>query len=336
MEALYAVYDAFSSVLAYVFRPLYNFITQIGISDNYIVSIILFTFVIRLVLMPTTIKQQRGMAKQARLQPKVSRIREKYKDYQNRDKNQLIQQETQALYQREGYSSMTAGCLPMLLQLPILTGLYGIIRKPLEFILKIDSETVAAMQDSIKDLLPESGRAAYYTELYVLKNFDTVIDRCKDLPAEIIAKVQALDFSFAGINLGDVPSLDTVKNLFNDTVDIGAKLLLLIPLLSFLTSAMTGLITQIRQKKTNPDAPGMQMAGCTVLGLPLFSTYLTFMFPAGMGIYWIISNLLSFVQTLIVGKTHSPGKVIARMMVEETVERRSKENNAKIIAAKNQ
>ena len=74
--------------------------------------------------------------------------------------------------------------------------------------------------------------------------------------------------------------------------------------------------------------------GCMTFGMPLFSLYFVTMFPAAIGVYWIINNVYSFLQTLIVGHFYSPEKVIARHMVEETIARRSKEANTKLIAAK--
>jgi YidC/Oxa1 family membrane protein insertase len=94
----------------------------------------------------------------------------------------------------------------------------------------------------------------------------------------------------------------------------------------------TSLITQIRQKRTNSAASNNAMTGCMTFGMPLFSAWMTTMFPAAVGIYWIINNIYSFIQTLVVGHFYSPDKVIARTMVEETIYRRSKENNMKVVA----
>jgi len=70
-------------------------------------------------------------------------------------------------------------------------------------------------------------------------------------------------------------------------------------------------------------------------GMPLFSVYLGFQFPVGIGIYWIASNVFAFAQTVIMSFTHNPKKLIAKLMVDETVERRSKEANLKLVAARN-
>ncbi len=74
--------------------------------------------------------------------------------------------------------------------------------------------------------------------------------------------------------------------------------------------------------------------GCMAFGMPLFSTYFTFLFPVGIGIYWIASNVFAFIQTVALSFTHNPKKMIAKLMVEETIQRRSKEANLKLIAAR--
>ena len=98
---------------------------------------------------------------------------------------------------------------------------------------------------------------------------------------------------------------------------------------------MTSVLSQVRQKKTNPDAQ-MQGMGCMMLSMPLMSLWFTFQFPAGMGMYWILSSIIAFVQTLILGHIFAPRKTIARDMVEETIYRRSYEKNKKAIAAKSE
>ena len=81
----------------------------------------------------------------------------------------------------------------------------------------------------------------------------------------------------------------------------------------------------MRQKKANPNAEGQQMTGCMVLTMPLMSLWFTFQFPAGMGMYWILSNVFAFLQTLVIGHFYAPRKVLAKVMVEETINRRAYE-----------
>jgi YidC/Oxa1 family membrane protein insertase len=87
----------------------------------------------------------------------------------------------------------------------------------------------------------------------------------------------------------------------------------------------------MKQKKTNPAMSNNPMMGCMTLGMPLFSLYFVVNYPAGIGIYWIASSIFGFLTTVIIGHFYNPKKMIAKLMVDETIERRSKENNTKLI-----
>ena len=322
--------DKFFNILyvpfGFLFRILFDFL------GNYGIALIIFTLFFRVILLPSAIKQQKGMAKQYRLQPKLKRIREKYQDYAPNERNQKIQMETNELYQQEGYSAMTGGCAPLLLQLPILWGLYGIIRMPLTHVLNISKDAVTALTAAVTELGETSARTAAYAESLVISKIAELVEANPDLVTkfpEAIEKIQNFNFKIFGIDLGTIPSIDTFKNWAEATTE--AKLVILIPILSGITSLMTSVLTQMRQKKNNPDAQ-MQGMGCMMLSMPLMSLWFTFQFPAGMGMYWILSNVFAFCQTLILGHFYAPRKTVAQHMVAETIERRSYENAKKAAA----
>ena len=324
--------DSFFQILyvpfGFLFRILFDFV------GNYGLALVIFTLFFRLILLPSAVKQQKGMAKQYRLQPKLKRIREKYQDYAPNERNQKIQMETNELYQQEGYSAMSAGCLPMLLQLPILWGLYGIIRMPLTHVLGIGEEAVLALTTAVKELSSVSARTAAYAESMVISHLEELLAADPELMTkfpEAIAKIQEFDFRIFGIDLGTIPSMDTFKNWADSTTE--AKLILLIPILSGLTSLLTSVLSQVRQKKTNPDAQ-MQGMGCMMLSMPLMSVMFTWSMPVAMGMYWILSNVFAFFQTLILGHFYAPRKTVAQHMVAETIERRSYEKAKKSAADK--
>ena len=298
---------------------------------SYFVAIALFALVFKFVLLPSSIKQQKSSSKQARLQPKLRRIQERYKGDKNAQ--QKIQEEQQALYQREGFNPMNQGCLPLLIQFPIIIGLYGAVYKPLTYIISLPKDTIAACKTALKALFDSKVLQGtfndYQAEIQIIKNIGAIKEHLiangtniENLE-EVVSEIQtfgATQLTFFGMDLTVAPSFKA----FN--------LLLLIPILSFLTSMATSLIAQMRQKRTNPAAANNAMTGCMSFGMPLFSAWMTTMFPAAVGIYWIINNIYSFIQTLVVGHFYSPDKVIARTMVEETIYRRSKENNMKVVA----
>ena len=320
IEALYVPFG-------FLFRILFDFV------GNYGLALVIFTLFFRIILLPSAIKQQKSSAKTVRMQPKLKRIREKYQDYAPQERQQRIQAETNELYQKEGYSAMNGGCAPLLLQLPILWGLYGIIRMPLTHVLNISKDAVAALSAAYQ-ALPEMGeqsqRTVAYIESAIISNIEAIVAANPDLAttsSDAIAKIQNFDFTIFGLNLGAIPDSGVFKAFAEATTE--AKILLLIPILSGLTSLLTSVLTQLRQKKNNPAMDNQQMMGCMMLTMPLMSVWFTFQFPAGMGMYWILSNILAFFQTLVVGHFYAPRKTIAKLMVEETIYRRSYENTKK-------
>lgn len=246
-----------------------------------------------------------------------------------------IQQETSELYQREGYSSMGASCAPLLVQLPILWGLYGIIRQPLKFVLEISEEAIAALTSAVTELgivvgTGKSGQAAAYMEASIISNLEAIVEGKPELLTQFgaeIEKIRDFDFSVFGIDLGSIPS--AFYGEFG--ISKASILVLAIPVLSGLTSLLTSVLTQVRQKKNNPQMENQQMMGCMMLSMPLMSLWFTWSMPVAMGMYWILSNILAFVQTLIIGHIYAPRKTVAKLMVEETVYRRSYEKNRKEI-----
>ena len=312
----------------FLFRILFEFV------ENYGLALVIFTIFFRVILLPSAIKQQKSSAKTVRMQPKLKRIREKYQDYAPQERQQRIQAETSELYQKEGYSAMGGGCAPLLFQLPILWGLYGIIRMPLTHVLNISKEAVSALTAAVQEL-PELGelstRAVAYAESHVITHIDAIVAANPELAAtyaDAVAKIQNFDFRIFGINLGSIPDAGVFKAWGEASTE--AKLLVLIPIISGLTSLLTSVLTQYRQKKNNPAMDNQQMMGCMMLSMPLMSVWFTFQFPAGMGMYWILSNLLAFFQTLVIGHFYAPRKTIAKLMVDETIYRRSYENTKKV------
>lgn len=335
------MFDFLYGIFGYLFRFL------LPIVGNYGLALLIFTLFFRAILLPTTVKQQKSSAKMVRLQPKLKRIREKYQDYAPQERNMKIQQETSELYQREGYSSMGASCAPLLFQLPILWGLYGIIRQPLKFVLEISDEAIEAFKGVMTTLVAagvdvaetagnvakKANSAAAYIEATIISNIDAIVEAKPELLTQYgaeIEKIRDFDFSIFGIDLGSIPS--AFYGEFG--ISKASILVLAIPVLSGLTSLLTSVLTQARQKKNNPQMENQQMMGCMMLSMPLMSVWFTWSMPVAMGMYWILSNVLAFVQTLILGHIYAPRKTIAKLMVDETVYRRSYEKNRKAILKK--
>lgn len=308
-------FDTLYAVLGYPFGFVLRFIYNFIAFENYGLSLILFTLFARILMFPTTVIQQKSTVKTQRIQPKIRRINEKYKGDQQR-----IQQEMQNLYQREGYNPMSTGCAPLLIQLPIIYGLIGVIYHPLKYALLIDSEYITLLSEAAKTVMGDvSAQASRFIELYIIENIAN-LQGVAGVPEAVYETIENFNFSFLGIQLGLTPSVSEFNALWA------------IPVLSFITSLASGLFTTMRQKKQNPEMSKNPAMGCMTLGMPIFSLVLTFQFPAGIGIYWIASNVFSFITMIITHYTHNTRKLIAKDMVEETIQRRAKEKHIKAIA----
>ena len=284
------------------------------LTDSYLLSIVLLTLVVRLLLLPASVSQQKNSAKQVRLNTKVNKIKQKYAGNQ-----QKIQEETQALYQREGFGAANMGCAPMFVQLFAMLGLYEVIYSPITYVLRFSQEKVTALQNALKVVVENSSKNSRGVELQILNKISSAFQGTSGVSAEDVNELVTLkdNFLIGGIDLTSKP----------DSSDPG--LLWIIPILAFLTAMLSSIFMYMKQRKQNPEMAKNPSMGCMTFMSPVMSLVFTFMFPAGIGVYWIISNIFSFIQQVVLTYVYSPKKVIAQQMVDETVARRSKENNTK-------
>ena len=304
--------DLFSYPFGFALSLFYN------LTDSYILAIVLLTVIIRLCLLPASISQQKNSAKQVRLNTKVNKIKQKYAGNQ-----QKIQEETQALYQREGFGAANMGCAPMLIQMLVMIGLYGVIYTPLSSVLRFSADTVTKLRD-VMGIAVETGKnaanASRMAEITILQKFTGFEDKISDvLSASEISDLVALKerFTVFGLDLAETPQVKEPSAAW------------IIPILAFATAMASSLFMYFKQRKQNPEMAKNPTMGCMTFMSPVMSLWFTFMFPAGVGFYWIISNIISFVQQVALSTLYSPKKVIAQQMVDETVERRSREENVK-------
>lgn len=259
---------------------LLNFIY--GFVDNYGVAVILFTLVIKILLLPLGLKQQKSMTAMQMVQPKLKEIQERYKNDQN-----LLSQETMKLYKEYKISPM-GGCLPLLLQLPILFALYRVLYQPLTYMLGMDANEIANLAVQAKGTMKQI----------------------------TMAKANGLlDFGFfGGLDLAKVPSF---KEWFT----------LIIPALAGITTYLSSKLSQWISKNKNdkpqeekkpqrilnPEAKDPNAGAGSAEGMgktmsvimPIFTVWITYTLPMAMGLYWIASNVFSMGQTVLLNGYYS-------------------------------
>lgn len=308
------LYDALAVPFGYVLHLFYI------LFDNYLVSLFVLTLVVKLIMLPSSISQQKGSAKQTRLQPKINRIRQKYSNggQPTREMQMKIQEETQALYQKEGFSPMSGGCLPLLIQFPIMIGLYGVVYTPLSKVLRIGTDLINQAAEALKVTANTGNGAVNRIEIQLLSQLSA--DNMPEVLApytEDILKLKDQFMLFGKLDLTLTPNWKEPSILW------------LIPGIVLVLGLITSIIMFQRQKQTNPEMAKNPSMGCMTFMSPLMSVWFTFLFPAGVGVYWIMSSFFQLIQTVLLNYTHNPQKVIARNMIDETVERRSREANIK-------
>lgn len=272
--------------LGYILGWIYEFV------QNYGVAVILFTVLIKLILLPLGLKQQKSMTKMQKIQPKLKEIQDKYQYDQ-----QKASQEMMKLYKEYGVNP-TGGCLPLLVQFPIIIGLYNVIYKPLTYMLHYGADKVAALQ-----------KAHNLTGAAAARSAEILIAKGEKL----------LNFDFFGLDLSVVPN-DVLKQLFAGKTGIIALTVLIIPILATLTTVLTSKITTYINKpkdgeKKNDEPPkrvlspdqktaesgqsAEAMTKSMTYVMPIMTLWFTLTLPSTLGLYWTISNIVSLAQTVL-------------------------------------
>ena len=307
-----AFYDFCYNIFSYPFGwILWAFYKAFG--NNYGLALIAFTLVAKAILLPSTAKTQKNQAKTLRTRSKIEKIRAKYAGDQ-----QKMNEELQAFYEKEGYGSMTAGCGTLLIQFPLILGLYGAIYKPLSYIVRLPKATVNLLTDTVSEIAQTSSNTVRLNEINVLKYIPELKEALPDVDSSVWTALESFEFKAFGFDLGVTPSQFGWTSIYA-----------LVPLASFLAAMLTSIYSLIRTRKQTPDAANTASMGCMLLFMPFMSLWLAYTFPIGIGVYWALNSLLSFIQTLILNKVYEPKKVIAKLMVEETAARRAEEATIK-------
>ena len=276
--------------------------------NNYALAITLFTVITKLALLPLSVKQQKEQAKMAVFQPKLKRIQEKYGNNKER-----YNEEIQKLYTEEGYNPMS-GCLPSLIQFPILFGVIDVVYKPIYHIFRVSNAVI----DQMIEVASAAGHAfeahSYYNQIKLLKIIQEETALFADFDQEIIAKIADFDMTLFGLDLGVVPQFSlTYEGAFN--------WYLLIPILC----GVFQLGMTFYMQKSNPQ---QQQAGSSMnimlYMMPLMSVYIGFVVPAAAGFYWTLSAVVQFIQSVAFNIFLNPKKLAEQAEAEAEAAREAK------------
>lgn len=288
------MFEFFASIFGYLLAFLYNIV------NNYGIAIILFTLIIKLLLLPLSIKQQKTMRKSAKLQEKMKVIQFKYKNDPEK-----MNQEIMSLYKTEKMSPFS-GCLTAIIQMLLLLSIFYLVRCPITYMEKIASEDlnhyVAQLQEEGKEI------SKAYPEIDLIREYNWLKEKN---PEDSKIEKLNLQMAFLGLDLSKIPQ----QNMTDYTVYI-------IPILyiisSFISIRMTTAMQQQNKKKKETVIDGetgeeveekenemdavMQTNKMMSWMMPIMSISIAFVAPLGLALYWLVSNLLMIFERLILNK----------------------------------
>ena len=266
--------DFIAGILGELIRFIYNIVGQ-----NYGLSIIIFTLLTKVLLFPITYKQSKAMDEMNKIAPLEKEIREKYKG--NKEK---MSEELMKVYEKHKINPM-GGCLPLLIQIPIIFAMFYIVKQPLTYIIQLPVEQLQE-----------------YTQEYLGKE-EVTENEIKSNEIQIANKYDLIDMNFLGINFGDVP-----WNAFNKNAEEKVSYLtLIVPILSLVFSMLQTLQSQ---KNSNLTDEQKEQQKTMNLMMPLLSAYIACIMPLALGIYWLLGNILQMLTQWIVNMMLNNKKVM--------------------------
>lgn len=264
-----------ANLLGYVIRFIYNICNQ-----NYFIAIILFTILTKLILFPLFYKQLKSTEETKKIQPEIEKIKNKYKKDQQKQAEALTK-----LYSAHKINPV-GGCLPLLIQIPLIIAMFYIVKYPVTYVLKVPQEQVVEY-------------AKQYLEGTNGINLDEITyDKAKAYEIDIAAKYNLIDMKVGKyLDLGDTPAnvFSSDKTKRNET----SKVSLIIPVLSFILAFVSN---KIAQKNASMTEEQEQMQKSMNIMMPLLSASVSYTMPLALGIYWLFGSLLSILQQFVMQK----------------------------------
>lgn len=294
-------FSSFWDIFAIPFGYVMQFFNKIS-GGHYLISLFLFALAIKLITLPFGIKQQKTQIKGAMLRPKMMMIEKKYAGRNDRVTQQKKQQEMMELQQKEGYSPLS-GCLPLLIQFPILIALYRIIRMPLKYCVGLADEVVlklynALYPDHVVEAFKKIPDAAHIEMIGQLKEQPDVLREIAGIGVEKLPNYNI----FGKINLGLRPAFNVAEKLDGNKWNL---FLLIIP---FLCGGLA-LLTTWLSRKLNDNGLNQQMAQqqktsmfLMNITMPLLQLWIAFGVSGAVGIYWVYTSILGIIQILVLAK----------------------------------
>lgn len=343
-----------SQLLGFIMEGIFNVLDLIGI-PNIGLSIILFTIVVYLLMLPLTIKQQKFSKLSAKMNPELQAISAKYKNKKDNDSVMKMNAETQAVYAKYGVSP-TGSCLQLLIQMPILLSLYKVIYAMPAYVGKIKEAFFPLVDKLISteggiDFIENLKSAGMYLNQFKNEAFvngsaeyvqNTLVDvlnkastselasistQFPELANDVQSTMTNLNHynNFLGLNMGNSPSF-----MVNEAIAAGAWILVVaafaIPVLSAVTQWINVKLMPQQDTSSNNGEPSTMASSMKMMNMfmPIMSAFFCYTLPAGMGLYWIAGSVVRSIQQIIINRH------IDKIDLNELIEKNRKKSSKKI------
>ena len=271
-----------------IFGTILSFFNDI--TGHYALALILYALVFKILFLPFSIKQQKNQIAMAKLRPKMAKIEKKYAGRYDRATQQKKQQEIMELQQKEGYNPLS-GCLPLLLQLPLIIFLYNVIRNPLSYICQWSNDAISKVLAITGGSASDQISAVGSIKSYIAANPDATAKIEEIVGAGKLADLP--NFMLGNVNLASTPSFSN----FN--------LLLLIPVLAAGFQWLSMFLSRKWQGNAQPmggDAQSQMSMRMMDLIMPAMTIWFTFIMPGMLGVYWVYQSIFAILQQYALSK----------------------------------
>lgn len=329
-----AIIEPIASLLGKVLDVLFVGINAIGLG-NIAIAIILFTLLVKLLMLPLTAKQSKMMKLNSIIGPEVRAIQNKYKDKKG-DQNAMLkmQEETKAVYAKYGTSQM-GGCVQMLIQFPILLALYRVFQRIPMYVTSLKALFINILGDGGNGIMSAADYSDFMSNTFntdtlakidwsnvndavvAMNSFTTeqwnLLKEHFTSYASVIADNQAKITemnTFLGINVSQVPTL-------------ALNIAILIPILSGVTQYISVRVSQGKSNQDDSDNPAAASMKMMNIFMPIMSAFIAFSVPAGLGLYWIATAVIQTIIQICINRYYD------KLGVDEIVRRNVEQRNKK-------
>ena len=285
------MFKFFANLFGYLLNGIY------GIVNNYGIAIIIFTLIVKGIMLPISIKQQKTMKKSAKIQKEAKEIQDKYKNDQVRQSQELME-----LYKRENMSPFS-GCLSSIFQIVLILSVFYLVSSPLTYMKKIDSEVISNYTKQIQE---ERGETVNYPEIAIIKEKGNIDENVN------------INMEFLGLDLSDIPSQNyedwkvyVIPCLYVMTSLVSMKLTTAITNSDKATDKEEKQADEKKEEKANDQDEMMdEMNKQMRFMMPIMTVSIALIAPLGLALYWLVSNLLMIFERVVLNRFFKEGEEV--------------------------